>query len=71
MCNTIIYNTTMKKNYIAPNTICVKLAMRDGVMDILSSVAIDRSGTTSEQLVKDNQVSSSSSYNVWDDDWSD
>lgn len=58
----------MKKRYISPATISVKLATRDGVMQILSKVDIDRSGTTDVQLVKENRTISS--YNVWDDDWS-
>ena len=60
----------MNKKYISPETVCIKLTMRDGIMDILSSASIDRSTETTEQLVKDGNSSSSSSYNVWNDDWS-
>lgn len=58
----------MKKKYTSPTTICVKLAARDGVMDVWSKVEIQSKETTTEQLVKGNR--STPSYNVWDDDWS-
>jgi len=59
------------KKYISPSMTIVQLSMADGVLEI-TSMNINRSETTDVQYVKgDNSSSSSSSrYNVWDDDWS-
>ena len=60
----------MMKKYISPSMTVVKLYMADGVLDV-TSLGINRSTTTETQYVKGESSSSSTSrYNVWDDDWS-
>ena len=59
----------MKKVYIAPETLLTMLSQEKV---IAASETLGLYGTGgSDQLVKeDKQPSSTSSYNVWDDDWS-
>ena len=59
----------MKKKYINPTIEVVKIEMQSALMDMSRSekeISSENAG-----LVKgDNSSSSSSRYNVWDDDWS-
>ena len=61
----------MKKTYIIPNTKVVQLHTCHLLMQ--STLDVYQSGTgNGTVLIKEDNVSSSSSrYNVWDDDWSD
>ncbi len=58
------------KKYISPSITIVQLSMADGVLEI-TSMGINRGEETNVQYVKGESSSSSTSrYNVWDDDWS-
>ena len=58
----------MKKAYITPETLLMRIASEKLIAE---SIGINEKRATSGGWVKeDNTSSSSSSYNVWNDDWS-
>ena len=60
----------MNKIYVSPTTTVVKVNVRSSLMNL--SVNSAEISSSNGGLVKEDNVSSSSSrYNVWDDDWSD
>ena len=56
------------KAYIIPQTIVVKIDAQSGLMQM--SVSTNEINGNNAGLVKEDNSSSGSSYNVWDDDWS-
>lgn len=61
----------MKKTYIAPTTLGVKLSTEMLIAESLESLGVNTEGESVDRAdawVKGN--TSNPSYNVWDDDWS-
>lgn len=59
----------MNKIYVSPTTTVVKVNVRSSLMNL--SVNDNEINSNNAGLVKEDNISSSSSrYNVWDDDWS-
>ncbi len=61
----------MKKTYIIPNTLVVKLHQADGILTTLSGgdTGLRSGGTTTQGNVYYSDTKQSSDYNVWNDDW--
>ncbi len=68
-----MYNTqankrkVMKKIYLAPSTIIVKVSMKGHVLQY--SMQISNESIDADAMVKENTIGRSN-YNVWSDDWS-
>ena len=57
----------MKKNYIAPELVCVRMCTHNHILTISQSTVGAHTVNSGEELGVKGQ---SPSYNVWDDDWS-
>ena len=55
----------MKKHYVKPSVLCVRTGLSSSLLQ--TSVLISKSRETEESFVR---LQSTSTYNVWDDDWS-
>lgn len=58
----------MKKTYIIPGLLIVKVNVRQHLMDLsaLGTASISEDAADGDAFVKDNR----SNFNVWNDDWS-
>ena len=61
----------MNKIYVSPTTTVVKVNVRSSLLLNLSVNNTEISSSNAGLVKEDNVSSSSSRYNVWDDDWSD
>ena len=62
----LLTHTTMKKTYIIPNLLVIKL---DIEQTVATSFEVNANKYADQQYVKD-AGSTAPSYNVWNDDWS-
>ena len=62
--------TTMKTQYITPSIHVFHVEVQNALMQYSTAISNKEIDAANAGLVKDGGTTSSSSYNVWNDDWS-